>query len=94
MQDASAVCRATRSLYVSASHLECAETGFRALLASDSTRYHWASFMGLQGLLAAYGRDSELVTLVDSVIDAGNSVAMTPYLLHAIAGAAVEEQAL
>ena len=50
--------------------------------------------MGLQGMLAAQGREPELIAALDSAIDAGELAAMTLYLMDAMAGADVEEKAL
>ena len=59
---------AARSLAVGGAFPVCAEDGFRAVLADQgAASYHWGAFLGLQGVLAAQGRTTELRTLIDSL---------------------------
>jgi hypothetical protein len=83
-------------LSVGGSFPGCAEDGFRALF-DDSTLslgHRWAAFLGLQGLLAAEGRTTELRLTVDSAVARGLTVANQLYLLDALAGVAVEPEAV
>jgi serine/threonine protein kinase len=90
------VLRAAQMLSVGGSFPGCAEDGFRALF-DDSTLslgHRWAAFLGLQGLLAAEGRTTELRLTVDSAVARGLTVANQLYLLDALAGVAVEPEAV
>ncbi len=73
----------------------CAEDGLRAVFQSDSAPlgYRWGAFLGLQGLLAAEGRTSELRSLVDTAVTAGMDLARQMYLVDALAGVDVENEA-
>jgi tetratricopeptide (TPR) repeat protein len=72
---------------------DCAEGGLRAVLASGSTAYHSGAFRGLQGLLVARGRYEEATALLDSTVASGTSNWMVYFVLHALAGAPMEERA-
>ena len=87
---------AAKSLAVGGYQLPCAEQAFRSVLAvgADSSRFHWGAVFGLQSVLAAQQRSSEVVALVDSVVNEGPlAVMMTMYLTDAMAGLPVETQA-
>jgi serine/threonine-protein kinase len=73
----------------------CAEDAFRAVfdIASGSLGDRWGAFLGLQGLLAAEGRTSELRALIDAAIAAGLTLADQLYVLDALAGVGVEQEA-
>jgi len=73
----------------------CAEDGFRAVfdVATGSLGDRWGAFLGLQGLLAAEGRTSELRALVDSAIAIGLALADQVYVLDALAGVGVAKEA-
>jgi hypothetical protein len=55
--------------------------------------YRWGAFLGLQGILAAEGRTTELRTLVDSAVARGLDIAPQLYLLDGLAGVDVEAEA-
>jgi serine/threonine-protein kinase len=81
--------QAARSLSASGQEPKCAAAGYRAVLANPTaTPLHWGTFLGLNGLLAAQGRTSEIVSLVDSLTAAGMGAATMVYLLDALAGSA------
>jgi hypothetical protein len=87
---------AATAFAASGANLVCAEAGFKGVLAAEAseTEDRWGAFVGLQGVLAATGRTAELIALVDSVIAAGTLYGTTAYIVDAIAGAPVEQQAL
>ena len=73
----------------------CAEEGFRAVF-DDTTASlgdRWGAFMGLQGVLAAEGRISELKAAIDSAVGRGLTPATYLYMLDALAGADVQAEA-
>jgi hypothetical protein len=85
---------AARSLAAAGAYPACAEDGFRALLATrDAAAFHWGAFLGLQGVLAAEGRTSELRALIDSLVAGGIESASWLYLLDANGGVAVHARA-
>jgi tRNA A-37 threonylcarbamoyl transferase component Bud32 len=73
----------------------CAEDGFRAVFDNPSAALgdRWGAFLGLQGILAAEGRTSELRGVIDSAIAGGLDLASQLYVLDALAGVAVETDA-
>lgn len=86
--------RAAKALAVAGAFPGCAEDGFRAILANQAASgYHWGAFLGLQGVLAAEGRVSELRTLIDSLVGTGMEAASRLYLLDAMGGIAVAKEA-
>jgi tRNA A-37 threonylcarbamoyl transferase component Bud32 len=93
--DPVAVWRTAAQLAVGGSNMACAERGFRAVLnePSASANADWGSVLGLQGLLVAQGRDREAVALLDSVVEAGVSGALSLYVIDALAGAKMEVEA-
>jgi hypothetical protein len=87
--------RAAAVLSAGAASPGCAEDGLRAVFQIDSAPigYRWGAFLGLQGLLAAEGRTSELRALVDTAVASGIDLASQMYLLDALAGIGVEAEA-
>lgn len=87
--------RAAAVLAAGAALPGCAEDGLRAVFESDSAPigYRWGAFLGLQGLLAAEGRTSELRVLVDTAVSSEMELARQMYLLDALAGVDVETEA-
>jgi len=75
--------------------LDCAEGGFRAVFdnSADSLGIRWGAFLGLQGILAAEGRTTELRALIDSAIAGGLALADQLYVLDAMAGVEVDGEA-
>jgi hypothetical protein len=73
----------------------CAEDGLRAVFQNKSLPlgHRWGAFLGLQGVLAAEGRTTELRGVVDSAVAAGMALASQLYLLDALAGVPVEREA-
>jgi serine/threonine-protein kinase len=85
---------AAKSLSGGGAQTDCAEAGFRALLAAAPARFHWGAILGLQGVLAAQGRRSEVIALVDSVSSSGNlPQVIMAYVIDAMAGMDLEAQA-
>ncbi len=79
--------RAAMMLAVGGAFLGCAEDGFRAVLENHQAPIgvRWGGFLGLQGVLAAEGRTSELRSLMDTASGLDPSAAQL-YLLDALAG--------
>ena len=73
----------------------CAEEGFRAVFgdAAASLSNRWGAFLGLQGVLAAEGRTSELRVAIDSAVARGLDLASQLYVLDALGGVGVEADA-
>lgn len=86
---------AAKMLAVGGAFPGCAEDGLRAVFVDRevSPGYRWGAFLGLQGVLAAEGRTTELTALVDSAVAHGLDLASHLYLLDALAGVDVESQA-
>lgn len=86
---------AAKGLAVAGAQPECAEAGFRAVLArpASSAGQRWSALIGLQGLLAGRGRISELVALLDSSAASGTYQAIWLYMLDSEAGLPVHRQA-
>ncbi len=77
----------TKMLSVAGAFPGCAEDGSRALRsASTDNVLPWGAFFLLANLLAAGGRDSAIVALVESVQASGRWQATTVYLMNALAG--------
>jgi tetratricopeptide (TPR) repeat protein len=95
-RDPDSVLAAAKALAVAASHIECAESGFRAVLdepaAGGGTK--WGAFLGLQGVLVADGSTDEALALIDSVENSGYSMAMAVYIVDVMAGAPMELEAV
>ena len=89
------VLRAATMLSPGAAVPGCAEDGFRAVFESDSASlsYRWGAFLGLQGILAAEGRTTDLRAVVDSAMATGIDLASQLYMLDALAGVDVAAQA-
>lgn len=87
--------RAAKMLAVGGAFPGCAEDGLRAVFDNHavSPGYRWGAFLGLQGVLGAEGRTSELHALIDSAVAAGLDLARQLYLLDALAGVDVEADA-
>ena len=86
--------QAAKALAVGGAAPGCAEDAFRALLRNaGASAYHWGAFLGLQGVLAAQGRVSELQGLIDSLVASGLDQARRLYLVDDMAGVAVEASA-
>ncbi len=73
----------------------CAEEGFRVVFddSSASLGDRWGGFLGLQGILAAEGRTSELGAVIDSAVAHGLSLATYLYMLDALGGVEVSANA-
>jgi hypothetical protein len=86
---------AAKTLAMGGAYLDCAEDGFRAVLANPAAGppHHWGAILGLQGVFAAQGRTSELRRFIDSVGTGIFVAARRSYLLDAIAGVAVDSEA-
>jgi tRNA A-37 threonylcarbamoyl transferase component Bud32/tetratricopeptide (TPR) repeat protein len=70
----------------------CARAGFSSVLSASREEHRWGALLGLQGLLAAMGRDAE----VDSLLrwaEAKDLPGRLLYLLDAAAGPGFERQA-
>ena len=88
------VLQAARSLSVAGAHNECAEPGFRALLA-DSTHkdLHWAAFLGLHGIAMSRGRQRNIAPMIDSAIAGGLGRSAAMYFVDALIGSPVDAKA-
>lgn len=73
----------------------CAEEGFRVVFDDSSVSLgdRWGGFLGLQGILAAEGRISELRAVIDSAVARGLSLATYLYVLDALGGVNVSANA-
>jgi len=87
--------RAAKMLSVGAAFPGCAEDGLRILFETPTLDlgYRWGAFLGLQGLLAAEGRVSELRLVVDSAVAHGLDLAVQLYVLDALAGVSLDADA-
>jgi tetratricopeptide (TPR) repeat protein len=87
--------RAAQALAVGGRFLGCAEDGLRVLFDNRELPlgHRWGAFLGLQGVLAAEGRVTELRRLVDSAVPGGMDLAPQLYLLDALARVKVEDEA-
>jgi tetratricopeptide (TPR) repeat protein len=99
LDDVNRVYLAATILGVQARFPDCASAGWQAVLDHDtSTIENWrfSSLVGLQSMLAATGRSTELKNLVDSAAASGALSGATGrlyYILDAMAGAEVEPEA-
>ncbi|MEO7987594.1 MAG: protein kinase [Gemmatimonadales bacterium] len=86
---------AAKQLAVAAAYPGCAEDGFRMLFedTAASLGERWGALLGLQGVLAAEGRTSELKVTIESAIAAGLGLARHLYVLDALGGVNVESDA-
>jgi hypothetical protein len=87
--------RAAQMLAVGGKFTECAEDGLRVVFDDRALPigHRWGAFLGLQGVLAAEGRTTELRRLVDTAVASGLGHATQLYLLDVLAGVAVEPEA-
>jgi tetratricopeptide (TPR) repeat protein len=93
-EDPSAALNAALALSVAAAQPECAELGYRAVLGTDDDAGRlWGALYGLQGLLASEGRSTELRALADSAIREGTRRAQAFYIIDALAGVDLREEA-
>ncbi len=79
---------AAKSLALLAQRYDCAEDGFRAVLAADSVPLsgRWMATFGAQSLLLAKGRATDARHLLDSVVASGMRQSMSLYIVDAAAG--------
>jgi hypothetical protein len=91
--DARTALSAAKALTGGGAQLNCAEQGFRAVMGSGESSYHWGAVFGLHAVLAAEGETAELETLIDSVASDGAPTAIMLYVLDALAGVPVTERA-
>lgn len=89
------VLSAAKMLAGGGAFVACAEDGFRAVLGAPDASLgdRWGAFLGLQGILAAETRTSELRGVVDSAVGRGLGLANQLYVLNALAGVAVDAEA-
>ena len=89
-----ATLRAAKALAAAGHQLPCAESAFRAALSLGPDSLRWGAAFGLQSVLAAQQRTADVISLVDSVSQAGAlQVLMTAYLVDIAAGLPVQQQA-
>jgi tetratricopeptide (TPR) repeat protein len=90
---------AGKSLAAGGAQLPCAARAFNAVLAGDTASgawgvgRRWSALQGMQHLLVVWGREAELIELVDSATANGLPDARVLYLLDAALGADVGERA-
>jgi hypothetical protein len=85
---------AARSLAVGGAQNECAERGFRALLANQAqAEPHWGAFLGLHGVIMSEKRYAEIGPLIDSAVARNLGRAPVLYFVDDLAGAPVESKA-
>ncbi len=83
-----------RSLAVGGAQNECAERGFRALLANPAqAELQWGAFLGLHGVIMSEKRYAEIGPLIDSAVAVGLGRAPLLYFVDDLAGAPVESRA-
>ena len=70
----------------------CARAGFRSVLSASREEHRWGALLGLQGLLAAMGRDDEVDSLL-TWAEAADLPGRLLYLLDAAAGTGFQRQA-
>jgi hypothetical protein len=89
------VLQAAKVLASPESRPDCAEAAFRSILATDSAPVgaRWGAVLGLQGVLTARGRLSEVEALLDTTVAAGVFAAKGLYVIHAAAGLGMDAQA-
>jgi len=85
---------AARSLAVGGAQNECAERGFKALLADRSqAELHYGAFLGLHGIIMSEKRYAEIPALIDSALARGLTRAPVLYFVDDLVGAPVESRA-
>jgi hypothetical protein len=86
------VLAASKVLAGGGAYVGCAEAGFRTVFddTSASLGERWGAVLGLQGVLAAEGRTSELQALMDTAAASGLGLARQLYVLDALAGATID----
>jgi tetratricopeptide (TPR) repeat protein len=91
-----AALRAAVALASGGAQPDCAEDGFRAVLANADAGggNHHGAFLGLHGTLVARGHYEEAFALVDSMVEAGWRPLMMHYMLDAMLGLPADSQAL
>jgi hypothetical protein len=88
------VLSAAKLLAAGGAYPGCAEDGFRAVFDhASSLGDRWGAFLGLQGVLAAQGRTSELKIAVDTAVRGGLDLATSLYVLDALAGVSLDTEA-
>ena len=89
------VLRAASTLAGGGAFPGCAEDGFHAVFddPAASLADQWGAFLGLQGILAAEGRTTELTTLVTTAVSRGLGLAHQVYVLDALGGVGVGPEA-
>ncbi|TFG45568.1 MAG: serine/threonine protein kinase [Gemmatimonadales bacterium] len=89
------VAQAGKVLASSESSPDCAEAAFRSILAADSAPVgaRWGAILGLQGILTARGRLSDVEALLDSTVASGVFAAKGLYVIHAAAGLGMDARA-
>lgn len=98
LEDPDRVYQAAKILGVGGAAPDCAEAGWRAVLAYDtatSENYRFGSLVALQSLLVATGRTADLKLLLDSAAATGSLSGTTgklDYILDAVAGADVDAE--
>jgi serine/threonine-protein kinase len=86
--------QSARSLAVGGAQNECAERGFRALLANPAqAEFHWGAFLGLHGVLMSEKRYAEIGPLIESAVALDLGRAPVLYFVDDLAGAPVEARA-
>ncbi len=87
--------RAAQLLSVGGAFPGCAEDGLRAVFENSTLPkgLRWGAFLGLQGVLAAEGRTTELHRVIDSALAQGLALAPQAYLLDDLAGVDVGREA-
>jgi tetratricopeptide (TPR) repeat protein len=99
LRDVRPVSQAARSLGVGAAYPDCAMAAWMAIIdfhASEADGYMYKALVGLQSLLAATGRDDELIALMDSALASGSQNAVSAkrnYVAYYLAGARVDLEA-
>jgi Protein kinase domain len=90
-----AVLAAAKLLAGGGAYPGCGEEGFRSIFedSTESLSDRWGAMMGLQGVLTAEGRVSEVRAAIDSAVAWGLTPAPYFYMLNALAGADVQAQA-
>jgi tetratricopeptide (TPR) repeat protein len=88
------VLAAAKLLAAGGAYPACAEDGFRAVFDhATSLSDRWGAFLGVQGVLAAEGRTSELKEAVKAAVGAGLDLAPLVYVLDDLAGVDVGPEA-
>jgi serine/threonine-protein kinase len=86
--------RAAKLLATGGAYLDCAQAGFRAVYHSPFAQAErWGALLGLNGVLAARGRWTELRGLLDSAVAGGLTQGLLLYMLDTFAGAPFDTEA-